>query len=202
MPSSESSLSSTVADFARLGRLLEESRPRLLAMLERRIDPALQKRLGPEDILHEAYLRAHLRWNDFQQNKHLSPYAWLYRLTRDCLYEAWRKHTGGTIDLRKDMPFPERSSVQLGLSLVAQDLTPGEALVRQELQQRMRQVVDLLKDKYREVLWMRHGDGLTHAEAAEILGITENNATVRYLRALQQLRDLWRQLNPDSELRP
>jgi RNA polymerase sigma-70 factor (ECF subfamily) len=202
MPSSEESMPSSVAELAQFGRYWDDSRPRLLAMLERRMDPALRRRVAPEEILNMANFDAHRRWAEFQQRHGLSPHAWFYRLTTDRLIEEWRKHSRGPRDLRKDMPLPEQSSVQLGLGLVASGTSPSEALVRQELLQRMRQVLELLNEGDREVLWMRHGDCLTHAEVAEVLGITENTATVRYVRALRRLRDLWQQLNPDSEFGP
>jgi RNA polymerase sigma-70 factor (ECF subfamily) len=183
--------SPSVADLAMLGKLFEEHRPRLLAMLGRRLDPALGVRVDPDDILNEAYLVARKRWSRFRQQADLTPYAWLYGIARDCLIEAWRKHTRGRRDLHKDLPWPQRSSIQLGLSLIQPGTSPSEAIQRDELQQQMRQTLDLLKSDDQEILWMRHYDDLSFKEAAAVLGITENAATVRYVRALRRLKDLW-----------
>ena len=51
-------MSSSIADLALLGKLFEEHRPRLLAMVQRRMDPALAARVGAEDLLNEAFLLA------------------------------------------------------------------------------------------------------------------------------------------------
>jgi hypothetical protein len=51
----EPSWSSSVAGAVVLRRLLEEHGPKLLAMLRRRIDPALAARLDPEEVLQEAF---------------------------------------------------------------------------------------------------------------------------------------------------
>ena len=117
----------TVSDLAALGQLLEEYRSRLLDMLRRRIDPALGVRMDAEEILSEAFLRARQRWADYCQDRRMAPYAWLYRIALDCLIEAWRSQTRGRRDLRRDMPWPEQSSVQLGMGLVHGGTSPSAA---------------------------------------------------------------------------
>ncbi len=195
-------MSSSVTDLALLGRLFEEHRPRLLAMVERRMDPALRARVGPEDVLNDAFLQARSRWQRFREEGRMRPYPWLYRIVLDRLIEAWRRETRECRDLHADMPWPEESSIQLGLRLVDAGTSPTAAAARDELRRQVRQVLELLSEKDREILRMRHEDDLTHAEAAEVLGITENAATVRYVRALRRLRDLWKRLHPGSELIP
>jgi len=49
---------SLVADLAILAPLLDECRPRLLAMVRRRLPTSLAARVDPEDILSEAFLNA------------------------------------------------------------------------------------------------------------------------------------------------
>src|SRR5688572_983026 len=108
-------MSSSVAELAALGKLFEEHRPKLLAMLDRRIDPALRKRLGSEEVLHDAFLAAQGKWSRFRAGTHsMTPYAWLYRIILDTLIETWRKHTRDRRDPAREMPWPEQSSIQLG----------------------------------------------------------------------------------------
>jgi RNA polymerase sigma-70 factor, ECF subfamily len=192
----------SLADLAALGKLFEEHRPRLLAMLKRRIDPALAVRLDPEELLNEAVFLAQSKWAWFKEQQSLTPYAWLYGTARDCLIEAWRRHSRGVRDLRRDLPWPEESSIQLLHGLVNTGTSPSAALARAELRQDVRNVLSMLKDKDREILGMRHFDELSFAEAAEVLGISENAATVRYVRALRRLKDLWQQLHPDHGVDP
>ena len=84
--------------------------------------------------------------------------------------------------------------MQLGLSLIAPGTNPSAAAVRDEVCARVRQALDLLKGADREILWMRHFDQLSFGEAGAVLGISENAATVRYVRALRRLKDLWQKL--------
>ncbi|MCI0639685.1 MAG: sigma-70 family RNA polymerase sigma factor [Gemmataceae bacterium] len=189
MPS-EDSLPSSVADMAALGRLFDEHRPRLLAMLERRIDPKLKSRLDAESILQETYFVARRRWNDFRTST-MTAYAWLYRLALDSLIETWRRETRGPRDVRRDLPLPEGTSLQLGLQLVQTGTSPSEALMREELRDRVQKAMSLLSENDRQILWMRHFDDLAHADIAAILELTEAAAQQRYHRALGRLSDLW-----------
>lgn len=120
--STEESLPSSVADLAALGRLLEEHRPRLLAMLERRIDPKLKPRLDADSILQETFMTARRRWHDFQASA-MTAFAWLYRLALDTLIDAWRRETRSPRDARRDLPLPEATSLQLGRRLTSPSRT-------------------------------------------------------------------------------
>jgi RNA polymerase sigma-70 factor (ECF subfamily) len=197
MPRADSSLAPSLAELAALGKLWKEHAPKLLAMVRRRIDPALGARLDAEGILSEAFLRARNRWKAFTEQAVMTPYAWLYRIALDCLIEAYRRETGPRHGGRNLMPLPDGTSVQLGLGLMHTGTSPSNAAAREELRRQMKQVLDQLKEEDREILWMRHADELSYKEAAAILGISENAATQRYRRALARLSDLWLQLHPD-----
>jgi RNA polymerase sigma-70 factor (ECF subfamily) len=188
----------SVTEMALLGQLWEEYRPRLLAMLSRRIDPALTVRVDPEEVLADTFLDASRDWRRFRSRDDMSAYAWMYRLALDRLIETWRRETRGRRDLRRNRPWPEQSSVALGLSLVGPATSPSEAAARCELKQQMARALECLKDDYREVLWMRHSEQLSFAEVGQVLGVTENTATVRYVRALKRLRECWRALHGED----
>src|SRR5713226_7639927 len=87
----DSSFPASVTDMAMLGKLFEQHQPKLLAMVQRRLDPALAARISPEDILSDAFLEARRKWTAFQAQSALSPYAWLYQIVKDSLIEAWRR---------------------------------------------------------------------------------------------------------------
>ncbi len=188
----------SVADVAALSKVFEEHRPRLLAMLQSRIDPSMAARLSAEDVLHETFFLARRRWHRFAFSG-MSPYSWLYRLAMDSLIEVWRRQNCDGRDPRREIPWPDRSSAQQVLELVDTGTTPSEALAREELRQRVQQVLATLKPIDREVLWMRHYDQLSFADLAMLLKISENTAMKRYARALRRLKDLLPDLYPQGD---
>src|SRR5205809_650575 len=56
------------AESAALGKAFEEHRERLLALVKRRMDPALAARLDPADVLAKAFLRAKGRCEQFSES--------------------------------------------------------------------------------------------------------------------------------------
>jgi RNA polymerase sigma-70 factor (ECF subfamily) len=187
-----------VADMGTLAELLQQYRKRLLEMVERRLDPALRARIDPEEILSDAFLKARSQWGWIRDHPDRPRYPWLYRLVLDCLIDAWRRHHRGSRDVDRDIPFPERSSICLAFNLVSPGTTPTAEARRRELEVQMKQALSLLKETDRQILWIRHYDDLTFGEAAEVLGIAENAATLRYVRALKRLKTLWQKLHPEE----
>lgn len=187
---------SSVSEIAALTKVFEVHRPRLVAMVQRRIAPALAPRVDPEDILSEAFLRARRRWSN--RDPAMSDYTWLYRITLDCLIDAWRAANADGRSLRKEVLWPKRSSAQLGMGLIGSVTSPSEALARKELQEQLAWAVEQLKPDDREILGMRHFDELSYQEAAAVLGISQDAAMQRYARALRRLKRLWNEIEPPS----
>lgn len=184
----------SVADLATLGKLLEEHRPRLMSMLRRRIDT---DSIDADDILQNTFLLARRRWQQFNEQACMTPYAWLYRLALDCLIEEWRRRNRAGRD--QQMPLPEHSSVLMVGAILRSGTSPSGAAARRELEQQMQHALARLKHGDRLILWMRHYDDLSFREAAAILDISQNAAAQRYVRALRRLMELWQQLHPNSE---
>src|ERR1700736_1375932 len=102
----DESAPSSLVDMAVLGQLLEEHRPRLLAMVQRRLDTALAARVDAEEIVNEGFFLARRKWPRFKDQTTLSAFAWLYGIVRDCLIEVWRRETRGPRDARRNVPWP------------------------------------------------------------------------------------------------
>lgn len=197
----------SVADLAALGRLWEEHRGRLAAMLERRIDPGLRQRVGADEILQSTFLDASRGWAAYQRGSPMQPYAWLYRLALDRLIEEYRRHARPSNGLGRDLPLGDDCSALLGGRFLDTGTGPLTAAQRAELADRVRHVLGLLPAADRDVLAMRYFDQLSTQEVCDVLNardaaappLTENALNVRLFRALKKLQKLWRQLYGDPE---
>lgn len=179
------------ADLAELGRLWHRHRPRLLAALGRRVAPRLATRAGPDELLAAAYVRAVRRWPRFRARPGRSAYGWFYRLALDEVIEAWRRETRGRHDCRRDVPWPDGSSALDGLGLVAAGTTPSQALIREEVREKVRRVLGRLPPRDRRVLAMRYEAGLDPAAIGRVLGATRGHVYVLVKRAHDRFRRLW-----------
>ena len=203
MPSSEPSrpsdgFPSSVLDLAELGSLVEAHWPRLVQIVRRRLDSTLGRNLDAEEVVNAAFLDARRKWAAYRTDRKVAPFVWLYRIVNDRLIEEWRTATRQKRDIRQNVPWPERPSVDLGLRLMAPDTSPTQAAVRNEEALLMKQALEQLRAADREIVLLRGYDELSFQEIGELLDISENTATVRYVRALRRLKDLWKRLTGES----
>ena len=77
---------------------------------------------------------------------------------------------------------------------------PEQKLQRKQLQDLLTQALDRLDDKYRPVIVLRDVEGLSTAETAESLEITESNVKVRLMRGRALLKTELAQLMADNGL--
>jgi RNA polymerase sigma factor (sigma-70 family) len=182
-------------DLAELEALFREHEQRLRAWLARRIPAALASRIDPEDVLQEAFALARAKYAAFKAQSALPAYPWLYGVVRDAYHRLWERHTRDCRDAQNELPWPDGSSLQLGLGLIAPGGTPSETVAHEELRARVLRAVELLSDADKELLAMRYWEGFSFAEIAAVLGVAETAARVRHARALKRFRDFWQALN-------
>jgi RNA polymerase sigma-70 factor, ECF subfamily len=189
-------------DLTELEALFREHGPRLRAWLVRRIPTALARRLDPEDVLQEAFQAARAKYASFKSQAALAAYPWLYGIVRDCYHRQWERHTRECRNVQQEMPWPDGSSMQLGLGLVAPGTSPSDAVAHEEQQGRVLRVVQMLSADDKDLLAMRYWEGFSFAEVAAVLGISEEAARMRHARALKRFKDLWDRLGGAKEPEP
>jgi RNA polymerase sigma-70 factor (ECF subfamily) len=176
-------------------RLLSNHHDRLRRMVAVRLDPRLQGRLDPSDVLQEAYLEASRRLGDYLRQPDVPFHLWLRGLAGNRLNKLHRQHLGAQKrdagrDVSLDEGIPEASSVVLAACLLGKEDRPSEAVARAEVRAHLADALDQLDPLDREALVLRHLEQLSSAEAGRVLGISEAAAGKRYLRALERLRQV------------
>jgi RNA polymerase sigma factor (sigma-70 family) len=172
-----------------LSGAFERLRPRLLAMVQRRIGPKLAVQVDPEEVVQDAYLRARPRWQGLNP-KPADLDAWVYGQVFDRLIELVRGVLGPERDVSRNVPWPESSAAPLAEQLVESQTGPASALSRAERRDVVQVALEKLDHTDREILDLRYVEGLNFAQIGAILGLSQNAATKRSLRALVKLRDL------------
>jgi len=164
-------------------------RPKLRQMVNLRIGSQLAARIDPSDVLQETYLEATRKIQAYAQDPQVSLFVWLRGLTWDRLSSLQREHLGTQRRAaQRELQLSEHSSVMLAKRLLG-GITPSGALVNIELRNRVRGALDRLPSQDREVILMRHFEGMSNSEVAETLGLSHSAATMRHGRALARLRD-------------
>jgi RNA polymerase sigma-70 factor (ECF subfamily) len=193
---SEDLLSRAAAgDEAALAALWERHSARLRQMVRLRLDRRLRGRVDPSDVLQDAYLDLADRLPDYARERPMPTYLWLRLVTGQRLAQVHRQHLGAAMrDAGREVSLyrgalPQASSASLAAQLLGRLTTASQAALRAERQLQLQEVLNGLDELDREILALRHFEGLSNGEAAQVLGLSKQAASNRYIRALGRLRD-------------
>ena len=168
--------------------LFARHRPYLRQMVELRLDPKLRSRVDPSDVVQEAHLEAFRRLSTYLHERPMPFRLWLRQIAYDRALKAWRYHAGtARRAAAREVPLPERSSLELARQLLAGGSSPSKALDRGDLARRLRQAMAQLPQNDREVILMRHFEGLSNQEVGCVLGMDPGTISKRHGRALLRL---------------
>lgn len=176
-----------------LSELFEAHQKRLVRMVELRLDARLRARLDPVDIVQEAWVDIVKRLPQWSAQDPLPFHVWLRLITMQSLAQAQRRHFGAHMrDANREVSAPEsRPSISAdGLAdvFVASATSPSQAAQREELRSRVMAALEGLGELDREIVLLRHFEGLSNEDAAAELTIEPAAASKRFLRALVRLR--------------
>jgi RNA polymerase sigma-70 factor (ECF subfamily) len=181
-------------DLAAVNDLFARHRDRLRRMVEVRLDWRLQARIDASDVIQDAFLDVARRLPDYLQNPTLPLFLWLRLVVAERLTALRRHHLGTHMrDAGREVPLqggamPAASSAALAAQLLGRHTSPTQAAVRAERILRVQEALNALEPIDREILSLRHCEQLSRAETAQVLGIQENTAAQRYVRALKRLK--------------
>lgn len=123
------------------------------------------------DVVQQGFLQFHRARKDFREGAKVRP--WLYTITLNLARDWGRKHGRRTMVEYDDRNFPEE---------------PDDYVVRAEDVQRVREALETLDERHREVIELHWFEGLSFREISEITGDGLSAVKVRAHRTYEKLR--------------
>ena len=174
-----------------LAGLLKHHRQYLRRIVELRFDNRLRARIDPSDVVQETQMEAHRRFADYLRRRPMPFKLWLRKTAQQRLCDLQREHlVAQNRSVGREKPQPDHSSLMLAAPLAGRGPSPSEQVARRDFEQQVALVVGELSENDRDVLLMRHVEGLSHQEIACLLDVDAAAARKRYGRALLRLRKL------------
>lgn len=168
------------------GPSVEGDRRKLLAWLGGRVLPheaevrgwltrALNNPSDVEDVIQEAYCRL---WSTTNPEQITNPRAYFFRVARNVVIDEMRKARVVRIETVAEID---------ELKAVSDDATPENVVSARAELRRVRQLIDGLSPRCRQIFEMRKIEGLSQKEIATKLGVSENIVENEASRGLKQI---------------
>jgi RNA polymerase sigma-70 factor (ECF subfamily) len=179
-------------DSPALGRLLEGYRAYLGILARVQIGRRLQGKVDPSDIVQDAFLGAFRDFPQFRGASEREFTGWLRGILASLLANLVRHYQGTQRrDVRLERQLVadlDRSSHALEAGLIAQQSSPSQQTCRREQSVLLAEALGRLPEAMRELLILRHLEGLTFPQVAQRLGRSIDSLKKQWPRALASLR--------------
>ena len=135
-----------------------------------------------EDLLQEIFLKAFDNISSFNPDYAFS--TWLYRITTNHSIDYLRKKKLKTLSL--DEPIQTKDGV---MSIEVEDLSSStdDLVMKKQRSLILKEALDSLPEKYRDIIRMRHIDELSYQEIAELLELPLGTVKAHIFRARELL---------------
>ncbi|HMQ56537.1 MAG TPA: sigma-70 family RNA polymerase sigma factor [Anaerolineae bacterium] len=131
-----------------------------------------------EDIVSDVFLRVVEQLAKFEWRGEGSFAAWLFRLAHNRVADFFRRSRAQT----RPIPLEELPDI------AAHEALPGEALLRKELFEQLRSLLETLSPRRQEIISLKFFGGLRNRDIAELLGLDERTVASHLSRGLAELQ--------------
>ena len=160
---------------------------RLLARME--MDPRVQAKLDPSDLVQQTLLKAYQALGQFRYRTEAEVAAWLRKILVNSLIDAVRQFgtAGRDINLERSL---EESASRMEAWLGAQESSPSERAERNELLLRLAGALDRLPTDQRTAVELKHLRGQSLHEIGQQMGRSVTAVAGLLRRGIDRLQAL------------
>jgi RNA polymerase sigma-70 factor (ECF subfamily) len=135
-----------------------------------------------EDLTQEVFIKAFQHLNDFDYQHQFA--SWLFKITNNHCIDYIRKRRLRVYSIDDQV---KTDDSEVGYEIPDSTYEPDLNLLREQKSRLIRQAIDSLPKKYREVILLRHREELSYEEIAEETGLPVNTIKVQLFRAREML---------------
>ncbi len=181
---------------ADVGHLLSLYSQYLKSLAQKQLDRRVRQRVSPSDLVQDTLLEAHRDFPNFRGSTTAELVAWLRRILINNLIRASEHHLHtDKRDARREISLQRLASdlshvdAPLEAALKAPIGSPSAIVRDQEQATELEEALKTLPPDQRQVILMRHVEGLAFNVIASKLGRSSGACRMLWLRAMDELRD-------------
>jgi RNA polymerase sigma-70 factor (ECF subfamily) len=175
-----------------LGSLLEHYRPYLMVLAQRYLDPRLQGRLDPADVVQVTFLEAQRDLDSFRGEDIASMLAWLRNILRNNIASMHQHHLMTKKRSAHLEAFSKTSTEEGQVELVdllpSETTSPSQRAMRDEVAAELAASLMKLPETQKEALRLRYLEGWSLKKISDHLQKSEMAVAGLLKRGLQGLR--------------
>lgn len=180
---------------------LERFREYLILLARSQLDAQLQRKVDASDIVQQTLLEAHRKRDMFRGQSDAELAGWLRQILATSLANAIQALNYAKRDVARERSLQaqlDRSSARLETWLAAEQSSPSQHALQQELVLRLAAALTELTDGQREALVLRYFHDWPLTDIAERLGITAPSVVKLMQRGSQRLREILNLSAPEA----
>jgi RNA polymerase sigma-70 factor, ECF subfamily len=135
-----------------------------------------------EEVVQETFLRAYKRLDKFESRSAFS--TWVYRIAVNCSIDLREKKQPGSSLQISEEPEPGEKEVQLA----SDKPSPEQWVFSAQVKEKIDTAMSLLTATERTAFVLRHMEGKSIHEIADVLGIRPNSTKNSIFRAVKKMR--------------
>lgn len=137
------------------------------------------------DCSQEVFIKAYRNMASYRESSAFS--TWIYQITKNQCIDMLRRRKGVILSIDESMEDEDAPEIQL---TAPESQEPEQNAIRRSRIQAVRDAIDQLPDKLREVCMLRDIQELSYQEISELLDIPEGTVKSRINSARTKLREI------------
>lgn len=174
------------------GQVLRHYEPWLRLLARYQMETRLRRKFDPADIVQQAMLEALKSFSSFRGRTEAELVVWLRRILANVLaHEVRRYRDAEKRDVAREVSLEASlaaTSRRFGDVLASSGSSPSARVAEREQEVVLAEALDRLPEDYREVIFLRNIEDLSHEEVARRMQRTPGAVRMLWVRALARLK--------------
>ncbi len=178
-------------DAAAQQELLVQMQEYLNLMANQHMDPALQRKVGPSDVVQQTLTQVIQHFDEFRGGTAAEFRGWLKAIVVNEMHRIRRTYRTGKRNIGREQPLdPPVSGVTNPYAPADGHPTPSSEAITAEQIANFHQILEQLPDDYADVIRLRSIERLSFREIAESMDRSHDSVTKLWYRAVLKFEEL------------